>query len=287
VGEPHSGRNACLGAKKVKINREERRGHTEKMGDGAAPLCALYPNETESYKGKTMTDYYKTLREEAFEANLEIPRRNLALYTWGNVSAFDGEVFAIKPSGVAYDALTPELMVVLDLDGNVVVGKLNPSSDTRTHRVLYRDFPQIRGVTHTHSVYAVAWAQARRDVPLLGTTHADHGVIPIPCTAFMDEAAVKNNYELETGNLIVKTFKERGLNSAETTMVLVAGHGPFTWGASAAQSVYHAAVLEEICKMAHLTLSLDPLTPSLPAHITRKHWERKHGPAAYYGQTLT
>ncbi|MDR3303069.1 MAG: L-ribulose-5-phosphate 4-epimerase AraD [Treponema sp.] len=231
-----------------------------------------------------MTDKYKNLREEAFEANREIPRRNLAIYTWGNVSAFDGNVFAIKPSGVAYDALGPESMVVLDLDGAIVAGTLNPSSDTKTHRVLYREFPHIRGITHTHSVYAVAWAQARREVPLLGTTHADHGDRAIPCTPLMDEAAVKNDYELETGKLIVKTFRERDLNSVEMTMVLVAGHGPFTWGKSAAQSVYHAAVLEEICKMAHLTLSLDPLAQSLPAHITRKHWERKYGPVAYYGQ---
>lgn len=232
----------------------------------------------------SMADKYKTLREEAFEANREIPRRNLAIYTWGNVSAFDGEVFAIKPSGVAYDALDPESMVVLDLDGALIEGKLKPSSDTETHRILYREFPNIRGVTHTHSAYAVAWAQARRDVPLLGTTHADHSDTVIPCSPFMDEEAVKRNYELETGKLIVKTCKDRALSSEGTTMILVAGHGPFTWGKSATQSVYHAAVLEEICKMAYLTVSLDPQIQPLPEHIVRKHWERKHGPAAYYGQ---
>jgi len=231
-------------------------------------------------------DAYKTLREEAYEANLEIKRRNLAIYTWGNVSAFDPDkgVFAIKPSGVDYDALEPESMVVLDLDGQIVDGTLNPSSDTKTHQVLYREFPGIRGVTHTHSPYAAAWAQAQKPVPVFGTTHADHCVQEIPCTDFMSPEAVKNNYELETGNLIVQTFKAKSLNAAHVTMILVAGHGPFTWGTSAAKSVYHGAVLEEVCKMALFTLALDPLARPLPEHITRKHWERKHGPDAYYGQ---
>jgi L-ribulose-5-phosphate 4-epimerase len=229
---------------------------------------------------------YKNLREEAFEANLEIKRQNLAIYTWGNSSALDPDkgVFAIKPSGVPYDKLTPESMVVVDLDGKTVEGALNPSSDTKTHQVLYREFSGIRGITHTHSPYAVAWAQARRSVPVYGTTHADHGTEEVPCTDFMSPEAVKNNYELETGNLIVETFKKRGLNPAYINMVLVAGHGPFTWGGSAARSVYHGAVLEEVCKMALLTLSLDPLAKPLPAHIIKKHWERKHGPDAYYGQ---
>ena len=229
---------------------------------------------------------YKSLREEAFEANLEIRRQNLAIYTWGNASALDPNkgIFAIKPSGVPYDKLDPESMVLLDLDGNIVEGALNPSSDTKTHQVLYREFSGIRGITHTHSPYAVAWAQARRPVPVYGTTHADHGTEEVPCTEFMSPEAVKNNYELETGNLIVETFKKRGLNPAYINMVLVAGHGPFTWGSSAAQSVYHGAVLEEVCKMALLTLSLDPLAKPLPEHIIKKHWERKHGPGAYYGQ---
>jgi L-ribulose-5-phosphate 4-epimerase len=231
-------------------------------------------------------DTYKTLREEAFEANLEIKKQNLAIYTWGNVSAFDPgkSVFAIKPSGVAYDMLRPEDMVLIDIDGKIVEGVLNPSSDTKTHQVLYREFTGIRGITHTHSPYAVAWAQARKSVPVFGTTHADHGTEEVPCTEYMSPEAVKNNYELETGNLIVETLKQRGLNPAHVNMVLVAGHGPFTWGNSAAQAVYHGAVLEEVCKMALLTLSLDPLTKPLPEHIIRKHWERKHGPDAYYGQ---
>jgi L-ribulose-5-phosphate 4-epimerase len=229
---------------------------------------------------------YKTLRDEAYEANMEIPRRRLAIYTWGNVSALDpgGAVFAIKPSGVGYEQLCPEDLVIVDLEGRVVDGRLRPSSDTKTHRVLYRSFPGIRGITHTHSPYAVSWAQAARPVPVLGTTHADHGAAEIPCTPFMDPEAVQNDYELETGNLIARTFTDRALDPADMEMVLAAGHGPFTWGNSAAQSVYHAAVLEEICKMAYLTLTLRPGTPPLPPHIIRKHWERKHGPAAYYGQ---
>ena len=229
---------------------------------------------------------HKTLREEAFEANREIPRRNLAIYTWGNVSAFDPGrgVFAIKPSGVEYDALTPESMVIVDLEGNIVEGALRPSSDTNTHRVLYREFSGLGGVIHTHSAHAVAWAQARRSVPVFGTTHADHGAREIPCTALMNPEAVKNNYELETGNLIVETFRKDRIDPAHITMVLVAGHGPFAWGKTAAESVYHGAVLEEICKMALLTLMVNPAAEALPDHIITKHWERKHGAGAYYGQ---
>jgi len=231
-------------------------------------------------------DPYKTLREESYEANMEIPRRALAIYTWGNVSAFDKArgVFAIKPSGVSYDELEPGMIVVVDLDGKVVDGKLVPSSDTKTHQVLYRAFEGIGGITHTHSPYAVAWAQARKAVPVFGTTHADHGAETIPCTPVMGPAAVANDYELETGNLIVDAFKAEGKNPLHMPMVLVAGHGPFAWGANAAKSVYHAAVLEEVCRMAHLTLALDPLSAPLPEHIIRKHWDRKHGPGAYYGQ---
>ncbi|MDR0623932.1 MAG: L-ribulose-5-phosphate 4-epimerase AraD [Treponema sp.] len=236
--------------------------------------------------GRDMTDTYKTLREEAFEANREIPRRNLAIYTWGNVSTFDPQrgVFAIKPSGVEYDALTPESMVVVDLEGNIVEGALRPSSDTDTHRVLYREFSGLGGITHTHSAHAVAWAQARRPVPVFGTTHADHGAGEIPCTAVMSPEAVKNNYELETGNLIVETFRKDRIDPAHITMILVAGHGPFAWGKTAAESVYHGAVLEEVCKMALLTLIVNPVAEALPEHIIGKHWERKHGAGAYYGQ---
>jgi L-ribulose-5-phosphate 4-epimerase len=179
-------------------------------------------------------------------------------------------------------------MVIVDLEGTIVDGALNPSSDTETHRILYREFTEarlsIRGITHTHSPYAVAWAQARRSVPVYGTTHADYCAEHIPCTEYMSAEAIQNNYELETGKLILATFKAQRKNPAETPMVLVAGHGPFTWGKDAAQSVYHAAVLEEVCKMAFLTLSLQPAAPALPEHLINNHWERKPGANAYYGQ---
>jgi L-ribulose-5-phosphate 4-epimerase len=242
-----------------------------------------------------MSAEFKTLKEEAWEANMEIPKRGLAIYTWGNVSAFDapGGVFAIKPSGVPYDKLKAEDLVVVDLEGKIAEGKLNPSSDTETHRVLYLEFvrlagsggPAFKGITHTHSPYAVAFAQAKLPVPVYGTTHADHGAEEIPCTEFMSEEAVRNNYELETGRLIVETFTKRKKNPLHMPMILVAGHGPFTWGKSPGQSVYHAAVLEEVCKMAYFTLALRPDVKPLPEHIIRKHWERKHGPNAYYGQS--
>ena len=229
---------------------------------------------------------YKTLNEEAYEANMEIQRRNLAIYTWGNVSAFDPDkgIFAIKPSGVEYDELKPEMMVLLDLEGKIVEGKLKPSSDTKTHLVLYRDFKGILGITHTHSPYAAAWAQAKRAVPVFGTTHADHCAGEIPCTALMTAEAVKNDYELETGNLIVKSFNTGNIDPLQVNMVLAAGHGPFTWGKSAAQSVYHSVILEEICKMAFFTVTIDSGSKPLPEHIIKKHWDRKHGDGAYYGQ---
>ena len=229
---------------------------------------------------------YKTLKEEAWEANMEIPRLNLAIYTFGNVSAFDPNkgIFAIKPSGVPYSKLKPDSMVVVDLEGKVIDGSLNPSSDTETHRVLYGEFSGIQGITHTHSPYAAAWAQAGKPVPVYGTTHADHSTESIPCTPFMDIEAVKNNYELETGNLIVNTFRNQKKDPVIIPMVLVSGHGPFTWGTNAAQSLYHAAVLEEVCKMALFTVMLNPEAEPLPEHLIRKHWERKHGLNAYYGQ---
>jgi L-ribulose-5-phosphate 4-epimerase len=230
---------------------------------------------------------YKTLKEEAYEANLEIKRQNLAIYTWGNVSAFDPDrgIFAIKPSGVEYEKLTPKMMVLIDMEGKIVnSGNLKPSSDTKTHLVLYREFKNIRGITHTHSPYATAWAQAKKAVPVLGTTHADYCAKEIPCTEFMSPEAVKNDYELETGNLIIETFKTQNLDPAQINMALVAGHGPFSWGGSAGQSVYHAVIMEEICKIAYFTAALDPNVKPLPDHIIQKHWDRKHGPNAYYGQ---
>jgi len=229
---------------------------------------------------------FKTLREQAYEANMEISKQKLAIYTWGNASAFDSAsgIFAIKPSGVAYSDLNPASMVLVDLDNKIVEGNFKPSSDTNTHLVLYREFKGLGGLCHTHSTYAVSWAQARRSVPVFGTTHADHCPCEIPCTQIIDIDKLKNNYETETGNLIVDTFRNADLNPLFNNMVLVAGHGPFTWGKNAIEAVYHGAVLEEVCKMAYLTLSLNSGAETLPQYIIDKHWERKHGPNAYYGQ---
>ncbi|MFA6938289.1 MAG: L-ribulose-5-phosphate 4-epimerase [Treponema sp.] len=238
-----------------------------------------------------MKSQYQNIKDEAYEANMQIPAQHLALYTWGNVSAFDKDkaVFAIKPSGVPYPDLTADKMVVVDLDGKVVEGKLNPSSDTPTHVVLYKDFAVAKkidmgGIIHTHSTAAVAWAQAQRSVPLFGTTHADHLQTCVPCTPYLSEEQVKRDYEKETGLLIVKYFEEQKLNPNETNMVLVAGHGPFCWGKTADKAVYNGAVLEEICKMALYTLQVNPNATPLPEYIVNKHYERKHGPNAYYGQ---
>lgn len=231
-----------------------------------------------------MSSDYQELREEAFRANLEIPRRGLAIYTFGNVSAFDARraVFAIKPSGVDYERLTASDLVIVDLDGKVVDGALRPSSDTRTHAALYRSLPGLGGIVHTHSTYATSWAQARLPIPLYGTTHADHLGEDVPCTAIMSAEAVAGDYEAETGNQILACFRSR--DARQTPMVLVAGHGPFTWGATAERAVYHAVVLEELAKMAYLTRNLDAQARRLPDYLVRKHFERKHGQGAYYGQ---
>jgi L-ribulose-5-phosphate 4-epimerase len=227
---------------------------------------------------------YREIKERAWVANREIPARGLAIYTFGNVSALSREegVFAIKPSGVDYDDLEADDMVVVDLDGKVVEGTLRPSSDTRTHLVLYRAFPGIAGIVHTHSTYATGWAQARRAIPIYGTTHADHLAEDVPCTLVMSPEAVERDYETETGNQILECFK--GKNPNQTPMVLVAGHGPFTWGTTPEKAVYHAVVLEELAKMAFISHGIDPAASRLPDHVIRKHFERKHGPKATYGQ---
>lgn len=233
-----------------------------------------------------MKSTYADLKEQAFRANMEIPRRGLAIYTFGNVSALDPDraVFAIKPSGVAYESLTADELVVVDLDANIVEGHLRPSSDTKTHAALYRAFAArgICGVVHTHSTYATAWAQARMPIPIYGTTHADHLAEDVPCTELMTAEAVERDYEAETGAQIVDCFKDR--DPRQTSMVLVAGHGAFTWGRTADKAVYHAVVLEELAKIASLTRALDPQAQRLPDHLVRKHFERKHGKSAYYGQ---
>jgi L-ribulose-5-phosphate 4-epimerase len=229
---------------------------------------------------------YASLKEAVFRANLEIPARNLAIYTWGNASGLDSSsgVFAIKPSGVPYDQLSANDMVIMDLDGKVVEGKLRPSSDAPTHAVLYKSFPGLGGIVHTHSPHACAWAQARRSIPIYGTTHADHLAADIPCTPLIGDKEVQGDYELETGLLIVSVFRKAGIDPAHVPMVLVAGHGPFTWGADPAKAVYNAAVLEEVAKMAWMTEQIEPRAKRLSAAVIAKHFERKHGPKAYYGQ---
>ena len=234
---------------------------------------------------------FEEIRNQAFEANMKIPENHLALYTWGNVSAFDKKegVFAIKPSGVPYPELTAESMVIVDLEGKVVDGKLNPSSDTPTHAVLYKEFAvnqnaDVGGIIHTHSTFAVSWAQAVKDVPLFVTIHADHIQKNIPCTPYLSKEAVQNDYEKETGLLIVEHFKRLNLNPAEINMVLCGGHGPFAWGKNADKAVYNGTVMEEICKMAFNTIALNPAAKNLPDYIVDKHYLRKHGPNAYYGQ---
>jgi L-ribulose-5-phosphate 4-epimerase len=227
---------------------------------------------------------YRELKERAWSANQEIPKRGLAIYTFGNVSAFDPErgVMAIKPSGVPYDELAVDDIVVMDLGGQTVEGKLRPSSDASTHLVLYRNWKGIGGVVHTHSKYATGWAQARLPIPIYGTTHADHLAEDVPCTAIMTDAAVEADYEIETGNQILDCFRDR--NPLETPMVLVAGHGPFTWGKTPEKAVYNAAVLEELAQMAFVTRTLKESAERLPESLIRKHFERKHGKSAYYGQ---
>lgn len=226
------------------------------------------------------------LKKAVYEANMELPKRGLVTYTWGNVSGIDREsgLFVIKPSGVDYDKLTPLDMVVMDLEGNKVEGELNPSSDTMTHMVLYREFPELGGIVHTHSPFAVAWAQACSDIPAFGTTHADYFYGPVPCTRHLSKEELDAGYELNTGNVIVSTFREREINPMEVPAVICASHGPFTWGKDAAAAVYHAVVLEEVAKMGVYTRSINMLQGQAPARILDKHYMRKHGPNAYYGQ---
>jgi L-ribulose-5-phosphate 4-epimerase len=225
------------------------------------------------------------LKQLVYEANLDLIRYNLVLFTWGNVSAIDrnrGWV-VIKPSGISYKEMTAEHMVVVDLDGNIVDGTFKPSSDTATHLVLYRHFPMIGAVVHTHSTYATAWAQARRSIPNIGTTHADYFSQEIPCTRPMTEKEIRGDYETETGNVIVECFREDNIDPIHVPGVLVSNHGPFVWGKNASDAVHNAVVLEEVAKMAFLTHSLNPQLPMEPALI-EKHFSRKHGPHAYYGQ---
>ncbi|MGB5668033.1 MAG: L-ribulose-5-phosphate 4-epimerase [Maribacter sp.] len=229
---------------------------------------------------------YKTLKEEAFEANMLLPKLDLVLFTFGNASAVDRNqgVFAIKPSGVPYGILKAEDMVVCDFNAKIIEGKMRPSSDTKTHAVLYKEWDTIGGVAHTHSTYGTAWAQAIKDIPIFGTTHADHLISDIPCAPPMTAEYIQGDYEHMTGYQIIDCLKERGLDYKEIEMVLIGCHAPFTWGETAAKAVYNSAVCEEVAKMAYLTLQINPDALPLKDALKKKHYERKHGKDAYYGQ---
>lgn len=227
------------------------------------------------------------LKEKVWEANMELPAKGLVTYTWGNVSGIDREkgLMVIKPSGVEYEDMKPGDMVVVELEsGNTVDGELKPSSDTKTHLKLYRAFPNIGGIVHTHSVNATAWAQAGKDIPCFGTTHADYFYGAVPCTRDLTKKEIDEDYEGNTGNVIVETFVSRAIDPQYVPGVICHSHGPFTWGRDAAQAVYHAVVLEEVAKMALLTLSIDPNASPASQDILDKHFLRKHGKNAYYGQ---
>jgi L-ribulose-5-phosphate 4-epimerase len=229
---------------------------------------------------------HTALKQEAFEANMQLPKLGLVVFTFGNVSVADREkgIFAIKPSGIPYEELTPEKMVIVDFDGNTLEGDLRPSSDTKTHAVLYKHWAKIGAIVHTHSTYATAWAQSLRDIPIFGTTHADHNTVDIPCAAPMDDAMIAGNYEYETGFQIMNCLKERNLSYEEVEMMIVGNHAPFTWGKDGNKAVYNAAVLEQVAKMAWLTEQINPHAPRLKEALIKKHYERKHGPDSYYGQ---
>ena len=229
---------------------------------------------------------YDHIKQEAYEANMQLPRLGLVLFTFGNVSAADRTkgVFAIKPSGVPYEELTPDKMVVLDFDANIVEGNLRPSSDTKTHAVLYKQWEEIGGIVHTHSTYATSWAQSLKDIPIYGTTHADYNTVDIPCAPPMNDQMIQGDYEYETGFQIINCFNERGLNYRELEMILVGSHAPFTWGKNAAKAVHNSAVLEFIAQTALYTEMINPGAARLKDAIRKKHFERKHGPDSYYGQ---
>lgn len=233
-----------------------------------------------------MSSKYSKLKQECYEANMQLNELNLVVYTFGNVSAVDREnkVFAIKPSGVAYENLQPEDIVIVDFDNNIIEGTMRPSSDTKTHAYLYKNWQNIGGIAHTHSIYSVAWAQAQKDIPIFGTTHADHLTKDIPCASPMADNLIEGNYEHNTGIQILDCFKDKNLSYEEVEMVLVGNHGPFAWGKTAAKAVYNSKVLEVIAEMAHLTLQINPNAPRLKDSLIKKHYERKHGKDSYYGQ---
>ena len=229
---------------------------------------------------------FQDIKQAAYLANMQLPELGLVLFTFGNASAVDREngVFAIKPSGVPYVDLRPEDMVVVDFDNNTVEGTKRPSSDTKTHAVLYKHWENIGGIVHTHSTYATAWAQTQQDIPIFGTTHADHLTVDVPCAPVMSDEMIKGDYEYQAGFQILNAFQDKGLSPEEVEMVLVANHAPFSWGKTVEKAVYNSAVLEELARMAYLTRQIRPDAPRLKDALIEKHYERKHGANAYYGQ---
>ncbi|MBC6607642.1 L-ribulose-5-phosphate 4-epimerase [Hymenobacter sp. BT188] len=229
---------------------------------------------------------YQDLKQACYEANMQLPKLGLVLFTFGNASVVDREqgVFAIKPSGVPYDTLRPEDIVIMSLGGKVVEGDKRPSSDTKTHAVLFNHWDYIGGIVHTHSTYATSWAQAQLDIPILGTTHADHLTADIPCAPPMADAMIAGDYEHQTGWQILNEFQRRGLSPTEVEMVLLSNHAPFTWGKTVEKAVYNSAVLEEVARMAYLSCTLRPDVPRLKDALIQKHYDRKHGVNSYYGQ---
>ena len=229
---------------------------------------------------------YQNIKQESYKANMQLPKLGLVLFTFGNVSVADRDenVFAIKPSGVPYEELSEEKIVVVDFNGNIIEGELRPSSDTKTHAVLYSHWKNIGSIVHTHSTYATAWAQSLRDIPIYGTTHGDHNTVNIPCAPPMNDEMIKGDYEYETGLQIINCFKERNLNYEEIEMMLVGSHAPFCWGKDANKAVCNAAVLENIAQMAWLTEQINSSIKNLKESLIKKHFERKHGKDSYYGQ---
>jgi L-ribulose-5-phosphate 4-epimerase len=229
---------------------------------------------------------YDHIKQTAYEANMQLPKLGLVLFTFGNVSVVDRDegVFAIKPSGVPYSDLSPDKIVIVDFESKIIEGHLRPSSDTRTHAVLYKHWEKIGAIVHTHSTYATAWAQAQRDIPIFGTTHADHATVDIPCAPPMKDEMIEGDYEHQTGFQILDCFKERGLSYEEMEMVLVGNHAPFTWGKTTEKAVYNSAVLENIAHMALLTEQINPRAQRLKEALIKKHYLRKHGSNSYYGQ---
>ncbi len=229
---------------------------------------------------------YSDLKALAYEANMRLPELGLVLFTFGNASAVDRDLglFAIKPSGVPYKQLKEEDMVIMDYDAQVIEGDMRPSSDVNTHALLYKEWDNIGGIVHTHSTYATSWAQAQVDIPIFGTTHADHLTVDIPCAPPMDDEMIKGDYEYQTGWQIINELSDRDLSPDEVEMILIGNHAPFTWGKDVNKAVYNSAVLEEVAKMAFLTRQINPSAPKLKDALVDKHFSRKHGPDSYYGQ---